>query len=50
MAKCPKCNKRYAKNRGSLSRRDNKTEICPNCGFREAVEDMKKMFNIKGRK
>ena len=39
MAKCPKCGKTYAQGRGALSRRDNKTEICPDCGYKEAAED-----------
>ncbi len=47
MAKCPKCKKRYARNKGALSRRDNKTEICPDCGFKEAIEDAKRIFAIK---
>ena len=34
--KCPKCGKYYAGN-PALSREDNKTEICPECGMREAV-------------
>ena len=28
---------------GALSRRDNKTEICSNCGLVEAIRDMKHM-------
>ena len=47
MAKCPKCGKTYAKGRGALSRRDNKTEICPDCGFKDAIEDAEKTFSIK---
>lgn len=35
---CPKCGKRYTKC-PALSRRDNKTEICPECGSQEAMED-----------
>lgn len=35
---CPKCGKEYS-DRSALSRRDNKTEICPDCGMREALED-----------
>lgn len=34
---CPKCHKRYSE-RPALSRIDNKTEICPECGTREAIE------------
>ena len=47
MAKCPKCGKTYAQGRGALSRRDNKTEICPDCGYKEAAEDAEKTFSIK---
>jgi Zn ribbon nucleic-acid-binding protein len=50
MAKCPKCGKRYAKGKGALSRRDNKTEICSDCGFREAIEDAERTFAIKENK
>ncbi|GCD12906.1 hypothetical protein [Clostridium tagluense] len=39
--KCPICNKYYI-GMGSLSRRDNKTDICSECGMREAMEDMTK--------
>ena len=36
--KCPRCKRMY---RGfpALSRRDNKTEICSDCGSVEAMED-----------
>jgi len=44
---CVKRGKKNAKGRGALSRRDNKTEICPECGFREAMEDAEKIFAIK---
>ena len=35
---CPRCNRKY---RGypALSRRDNKTDICSDCGTAEAMED-----------
>ena len=42
---CPKCKKnRLYKERvwNSLSRRDNKTYICNDCGREEAFEDLKK--------
>ena len=42
MAKCPKCGKTYAKGRGALSRRDNKTEICPDCGLKKLLRMQKK--------
>jgi len=41
--KCPKCDNLYI-GMGALSRRDNKTNICPDCGMREAIEDIQK-FN-----
>ncbi len=34
--KCPKCGKYYV-GYPALSREDNKTEICPKCGVREAI-------------
>ena len=34
--KCPKCNKKYC-SYPALSRDDNKTEICPECGIKEAL-------------
>ena len=38
MAKiCPKCGCQYA-GKPALSRTDNKAEICPDCGMREALE------------
>ena len=33
---CPKCGKQYD-GRAALSRNDNKTIICPMCGYKEAV-------------
>lgn len=42
MALCPKCGENFIEGRGALSRRDNKTEICNDCGYKEAVEDVKK--------
>ena len=35
--KCPKCHKEYT-DYPAISREDNETEICPECGVREAVE------------
>ena len=35
--KCPLCGKTYPQP-PALSRKDNKTEICPRCGIREALE------------
>ena len=34
---CPRCNKEFS-DPPALSRRDNKTNICPICGVREALE------------
>ena len=39
MVVCPKCRKPYS-GRPALSRGDNKTNICPNCGMREAIESI----------
>lgn len=36
---CPKCGKEY-RGRPALSRDDNATAICPDCGTREALELM----------
>ena len=35
--KCPKCGKYYT-GHPALSRDDNKTEICPECGINEAIQ------------
>jgi hypothetical protein len=37
---CPICRNDYDGRYPALSRRDNKTEICPNCGVMEAMEDL----------
>lgn len=44
--KCPKCNKELGKY-PAISRRDNKTEICSNCGMLEALEDFNKACKDK---
>lgn len=36
---CPRCGERYG-GPPALSREDNKTLICPDCGTREALEQM----------
>lgn len=36
---CPKCGKAYSE-RPALSRLDNATLICPDCGTREALESI----------
>ena len=49
---CPKCGQSY-KGRPVLSREDNKTLICPDCGVREALatlgvseEEQESMLNV----
>ena len=37
--KCPICGKHYSAP-PALSRRDNETEICPNCGTMEALDEI----------
>ena len=36
---CPKCGRKYTE-RPALSRLDNNTLICPDCGTREALESI----------
>jgi len=36
---CPKCGQQFT-GHPALSRRDNKTLICPDCGTREALESI----------
>ena len=36
---CPFCGKEY-KERSALSRRDGRTQICPDCGTREALDSL----------
>lgn len=43
MEKCPKCGGPLG-NRPALSRRDGKTDICSECGYKEAVEDAEKII------
>ena len=38
-AVCPRCGKEYT-GRPALSRADNQTSICPDCGTREALESI----------
>ena len=38
--KCPRCKKEF-KGHPAISRRDNKTEICSDCGLQEAMFDFK---------
>lgn len=39
MAKCPVCGKHYT-DPPAISRKDNKTAICPDCGTLEALESV----------
>lgn len=39
LRKCPKCGKLFSE-RGVVSRADNLTVICPDCGTREALESI----------
>ena len=39
--RCPKCKKEFTEH-PALSRDDNETEICPECGVREAIEAYQK--------
>lgn len=48
MKKCPKCGGPLGE-RPALSRRDNKTDICSDCGAKEAIEDAERIFNIHGK-
>ncbi len=41
LQRCPKCKKEFTEH-PALSREDNETEICPECGVREAVEAYQK--------
>lgn len=43
---CPKC-KGILGDRPALSRRDEKTEICEECGMKEAAEDIEKMLKTR---
>ena len=38
MMNCPRCSNDFSEH-PALSRRDNKTEICSQCGIDEAMED-----------
>ena len=49
MRKCPRCGKNYD-SYPALSRKDNKTKICPQCGQEEAVKAMMNYFLEKGGK
>jgi hypothetical protein len=44
--KCPteNCPNFIPEGRAAISRRDNKTEICSNCGEKEALEDFARWY------
>ena len=44
--KCPNCGQEY-KGHPALSREDNKTEICPACGTREAMQAFMKEKGVE---
>ena len=41
-AHCPSCGDHMPDHPGALSRKDNTTEICPQCGMDEAMESFVK--------
>jgi RNA polymerase subunit RPABC4/transcription elongation factor Spt4 len=45
---CPNCNTHMEKPFVAISRRDNKTQICPPCGRQEAMEDIMKSLQRRG--
>ena len=45
MKKCPKCGGPL-RDRPALSRRDNKTDICADCGYKEAMEDIENRVGV----
>lgn len=46
---CPNCKKEYS-DPPALSRKDNKTEICSECGRKEAINDYLKFVNFEKHK
>jgi len=44
--KCPQCG-HYTNKFAALSRKDNKTMICPDCGINEAMFDFMRSINKK---
>lgn len=45
LPKCPMCGSSYEPGEEALSRRDNHTSICSDCGTREAFIDLKRSLN-----
>ena len=50
MSICPKCKREGVMKFPALSRRDNETEICSDCGTAEALSDHILMCSIPKRK
>lgn len=46
---CPICGREYT-DYPAISRRDNKTDICPDCGLQEALDDFFKHTNKEDTK
>ena len=46
---CPRCKKEY-NCYSALSRKNNKTEICSECGRKEAISDYLKFINFEKHK
>jgi len=44
---CPRCNAKIEKGMHALSRQDNKTKICSNCGIVEAFKDFKPIVEVE---
>ena len=47
--RCPICERETRKN-PALSRKDNKTLICPDCGVNEALSDFMKSIDSKKKR
>ena len=45
---CPICGREYT-DYPALSRRDNTTEICPDCGLNEAFEDFVNSLHVQNK-
>ena len=45
---CPRCLRQMTAQRGALSRTDNKTEVCPECGMDEALEALRGVLTGRG--
>lgn len=47
---CPKCQKEFIDKYGAISRKDNKTVICAECGTKEALKDWTNYLKKAGEK